>query len=554
MPPPGGCSWCCAVPRVLFCGATVGCGLLCAARGVLLRRAVPLSRCLAVWCARLLCRWPSPVGVGHALSVGVARCSASPCCFVRSFVVCGAVVFCRVLWCFPCCCVVSWLFFLCLLGSAHLRFCAALCCTPPPPPRFVCHAFCRFAAAVCWLVLPFVVPCCCLLCCVVRGAACRVVLCRVLLCSAGSVVLCCVSSCVCALLRALPCSVVLCPVVVRCAVRWGAAFWCCCGLLCAVWCPLALCGQLRAVVRCCLLLCAVLRLWAWCLVALCCAVLVVVCCFVLVALLCAVMCLLVLCWAVSRRVVLCGAVLLCTALWGWHCAALSRGLWCRFLLWRALVCCAVPRVLCALLRDVLCCCVLCCAWGCGVLVRCVVVSASCLAVRSGSVFLCGVLCLLVLWCCALRLVVSCGVVLLHAVLFASCCAVFARTVWCCCVMCPALGCCAALWGAVPFGAVLCCVAPCCARCTVCVLPLCCGVCCFCCCPLCCSRPVVLPPCIFKTSKNCFLFSKTEKIVSGWFALCTLSSLHATIPHTEKTSLLYLLNGWPWAGVHRRSPS
>ena len=520
--------WLALVPpaRVLVCGAAVGCGLLCAARGVLLRRAVLVCGCLAVWCARLLCRWPSPFGVGHALSVGVAWCSASPCCFVRCSVVCGAFVCCRVLWCFPCCSVVSWLFSLCLLGFAHLRVCAAWSC-PPPPLVCVSCLLPVCVAAVCWLVLPFVVLCCCLLCCVVRGAACRVVLCRVLLCSAGGVVLRCGSSCGCVLLRALPCSVVLCCVVVRCAVRWVAASWCsllccpavCChGLLCAFWCPLALCGWLRAVLRCCLLLCAVLRLWAWCLVALCCAVLVVACCFVLVALPCAVLCLLVLCWAVWRRVVLCGAVLLCTALWGWHCAALFRGLWCRFPLWCALGCCAVPRVLCALLRAVLCCCVLCCAWGCGVLVCCPVLFASCLAVWLGSVFLCGVLCLLVLWCSALHLVVSCGVVLLRTVLFAWCCAVFARVVWCCCLLCPALGCCAALWGAVPFGAVLCCADPCCACCAVGVLPLCCRVCCFCCCPLCCWRPVVLPPCMFKTRKNCSLFSKTEKIVSRWFFL------------------------------------
>ena len=55
-PPPGGCSWWSAVPRVLFCGAVVRGGLLCAARGVLLRRTVLLCGCLAVWCARLLCR------------------------------------------------------------------------------------------------------------------------------------------------------------------------------------------------------------------------------------------------------------------------------------------------------------------------------------------------------------------------------------------------------------------------------------------------------------------------------------------------------------------
>ena len=554
-PPLGGCSWWSAVPRVLFCGAVVWGGLLCAARGVLLRRAVLLCGCLAVWCACLLCRWPCPVGVGHALSVGVARCSASPRCFVGCFVVCGAVVRCRVLRCFPCCSVVSWLFSLCFLGFVHLRVCAAWCC--PPPPWFVCRAFCRFVlprcaglfcplwrrVAACCVVLfgvqravsccavsccaPRVVWCCaaipraaascCVLCrarwccavlscvapfagvlrpgalccavplCAVVGCfvpsgvrwrcavgcvlCCAVVCCCVLCCAFGRgvwlrcavlsslwlavsfwsrcPVLYCASWCCVGLCRVVLCCVVLCCVVVRCAVRWVAASWCsvlccptvCCrGLLCAPWCPLALCGWLRAVPRCCLLpFCAApLGVVSRCAV-LCCPRCGLLFCFGCAALCCAVLCLLVLCWAMSRRVVLCGSVLLCTALWGWHCAALSRGLWCRFPLWRALGCCAVPRVLCALLRAVLCCCVLCPAWGCGVLVRCAVLFASCLAVWSGSVFLCGVLCLLVLWCSALHPVVSCGVVLLRTVLFAWCCAVFARAVWCWCVLCLALG-------------------------------------------------------------------------------------------------------------------
>ena len=386
-PPPGGCSWWSAVPRVLFGGAAVRCGLLCEARGVLLRRAVLLCGCLAVWCARLLCRWPSPVGVGHALSVGVARCSALPCCFARRFVVCGAVVRCRVLRCFPCCSVVSWLFSLCLLGFAHLRVCAAWCC-PPPPPWFVCRAFCRFVlprcaglfcplwcrvvaccvvlfgvrravsccaprVAWCGAAVPRAAASCCVLCrarwccavlscvapfagvlrpgalccavplCAVVGCfvpsgvrwrcavgcvlCCAVVCCCVLCCAfrrgvwlrcavlsslwlavsfwSRCPVLCCASWCCVGPCRIVLCCVVLCCVVVRCAVRWGAASWCsvlccptvCCrGLLCAVWCQLALCGWLRVVLRCCLLRCAVLRLWAWCLVALCCAVLLLV--------------------------------------------------------------------------------------------------------------------------------------------------------------------------------------------------------------------------------------------------------------------------------------
>ena len=577
VPPPSGCSWWSAVPRVLFCGAAVGCGLLCAARGVLLRRAVLLCGCLAVWCARLLCRWPSPVGVDHALSVGVAPCSASPCCFVWCSVVCGAVVRSRVLWCFPCCSVVSWLFSLCLLGFAHLRVCATWCCPPPPPPLGLCVvpsaglccrgvlacsalcgavlllavlcfsgcgvpcrvvpcpvvlrgwrgaalrflvrlppaacsavlggavlccralrrslgccvlvlcavlsrcvlfrvALCRlvsvgvvrlaaccasllFAAVCCaaplgvvsgcavlccprcgllfrfrraalccavppCAVLGRVASCCAVWCCAVLscvapfarvlrpGALCcavplcavvgcfvpsgvrwrcavscvlcfAVVRCCVLCCAFGRgvwlrcavlsslwlavsfssccPVLCCASWCCVGPCRVVLCCVVLCCVVVRCAVRWGAASWCsvlccpavCCRkLLCAVWCPLALRGWLCAVLRCCSLLCAVLRLWAWCLVALCCAVLVVACCFVLVALPCAVLCLLVLCGAVSRRVVLLwrcaprcggGTVLRCLAV----CSAASR--------------CGVPSGAVRCLQFCVLCCVLCCA-------------------------------------------------------------------------------------------------------------------------------------------------------------------------------------------------
>ena len=428
-----------------------------------------------------------------------------------------AVLFCAVFRCVWCrralLCAVVFSLLLCgvvVVLPLPSRFCAPAdlrrLVLPPPPLVCVYSLLPVSVAAVCWLFLFFVVFG------VRRAVSCPVVLrgwhgaalhfpvrLRLAACSAvpGGAVLCC-----CALRRSQGCCVlVLCAVLSRCVLVWVALRRQ----------PLALCGWLPAVLHCCLLLCAVLHLWAWCLVALCCAVLVLACCFVLVALLYAVLCLLVLCRAVSRCVVLCGAVLLCTVLWGWHCAAVSRGLWCRFLLWRALGCCPVPRVLCALLRAVLCCCGLCCAWGCGVLVCRAVLFALCLAVWSGSVFLCGVLCLLVLWCSALRLVVSCGVVLLRIVLFAWCCAVFARAVWCCCVRCPALGCCAALWGAVPFGAVLCCVAPCCARRAVCVLPLCCGVCCFCCRPLYCWRPVVLPLCIFKTRKTASYFQKQKKL-------------------------------------------
>ena len=303
-PPPA------VAPGGVRCPASC-CGLFCAARSVLLRRAVLLRGRPAVWfgvllCCRL-CRWLSSVGVGRAASVGGARCSAAPCCFVRilSCVVPSCVVMCCgdfsvAVWCRGCGLVLP-------LPS---RFCALaglrrLVMPRPPPPVCVSCLLSVCVAVLCWLVLCFVVLCCCLLRCVVRGAACRVVLCRFLLCFAGGVVLRCVSSCGCALLRASPCPVALCSVVVHCAVRLGALSWCsvlccpavcCCGLLCAVWCPSALCGWLCAVPCCCLLLCAVLRLWAWCLVALCCDVLTVTCCFVLVVLLCAVLCLLVLCW------------------------------------------------------------------------------------------------------------------------------------------------------------------------------------------------------------------------------------------------------------------
>ena len=535
--------FCCAVS--CCCASAWLCGVLfCCVFGFVVGR-LPL----ALAAPFLLMSHGAPLR--RAVSSGVSSCVV-PSCVV---VCCGA--FFVAVWCQG-----RGLFFTpCLLGSAHLRVCAAWYC---PPLVCVSCLLPVCVALLCWLVLCSVVLCCCLVCCVVRGAACRVVLCRVLLCFAGGMVPRCVSSWGCAVLHALPCSVVLCCVVVHCAVCCSAASWCsvlccpavcCCGLLCAIWCPFALCGWLCAVLCCCLLLCAVLRLWAWCLVALCCAVLVVACCFVLVALLCAVLCLLVLCWAVLRRVVLCGAGLLCTVLSDGavlHCLAVCGAASCCAVpsaAVRCLGCCVLCCVLCC---AVLCCCVLCCALGCGVLVRCAVLFVLCLAVWSGSVFPCVVLCLLVLCCAALRRDFTCGAVLLCTVIFAWCCAVFARAFWCCCVLCPALGCRAVLWGAVLFRAALCCVALCCVRCAVRVLPLCCGVCCFLllsvvllapCGVALCAR---LPLCIFKNRKNCFPFSKTEKIVSRWcLALCTLSSLDATIPHTENTKpacFIYLSPG------------
>ena len=522
----------CCVRRAVFC-----CAVLCCCA-------------LALLCAALLCCVVGRLPLA-SFFVGVARCSALPCCFVRCFVVCGAVVRCCVLWCCPCCCVPSWLFSLRLLGSAHLWVCAVRCC-PPPPPGFrvvpsaglCCHGVLA-CSALCGAVLLLAV-----LCCTGCGVPCRVVPCPVVprgwrgaalrflvrlrpaACSPvlGGAVLCCR-----ALRRSLGCCVlVLCAVLSRCVLLWVAL------------CRSVSVGVVRLAACCAALLFAAVCCAAPLGVVSGCAVLCCPRCGLLFRFGRAALCGAVPPGAVSGRVASCCAV--------WCCAAVHRAV-------GVALCCVVSRSVVPLpycgvpSGAVRClgCCVLCCALCCaavfcavpgGVVSWCAVLCCSRLAVWSGSVFLCGVLCLLVLWCSVLRLVVSCGVVLSRTVLSAWCCAVFVRAVWCCCVLCPALGCCASLWGAVPFGAVLCCVAPCCARCAVCVVPLCCGVCCFCCCPLCCWHPVVLPPCFFKTRKNCFLF----------FALCTLSSLHATIPHTEKTSLLYLFNSWPWAGVHRRSRS
>ena len=171
--------WCCGLAWAVVCGARCFAAPCCV-----------VVRVLAVWCARQLCSWLSPVGVGHALSVGVARCSASPRCFVRCFVVCGAVVRCRVLRCFPYCSVVSWLFSLCFLGFAHLRVCAAWCCPPPPPPWFVCRAFCRFVLPRCaGLFCPL--WCRVAACCVVLFGVRRAVSCCAVSCCAPRVAWCC---------------------------------------------------------------------------------------------------------------------------------------------------------------------------------------------------------------------------------------------------------------------------------------------------------------------------------------------------------------------------
>ena len=177
--PPGGCPCWCVVPCVLSCGAAVGCGLFCSVRGVFLRRAVLVCGCLAVWCAVLLCcwlrRWLSPVGVGHAVSLGVARCSAAPCCVVQCFVVCGAVVRCCVLWYLLWCCVVSWPSPCCLSAFLVLRTCKFAPPGAAPPPPGLCVVPC--AGWCCRAVLACSVLRCGVLCCQGCGLPFRVVPC-----------------------------------------------------------------------------------------------------------------------------------------------------------------------------------------------------------------------------------------------------------------------------------------------------------------------------------------------------------------------------------------
>ena len=381
----------CCVRRAVFC-----CAVLCCCAGALLCGALV---CCAV--GRLPLALATPfllVSLGAPLLRAVL-CGVSSCVVPSCVVVCCGV-FLVALWCRD-------------VLSLPSRLCTCEFAPPgaaPPPPRGLC-------------VVPFAGLCC-------RGvlacsALCGAVSLLAVLCCLGWGVPCCVVPCPVVLrgwrgaalrflvrLRPAACSVVLCCVVVRCAVRWGAASWCsvlccpavcCCGLLCAVWCPLALCGWLRAVLRCCLLLCVVLRHWAWCLVALCRAVLVVACCFVFVALPCAVLCLLVLCWAVSRCVVLCGAVLCCRAL--------RRSLGCCVLVLCAVLShCVLSWVaLCRLVsvgvvRLAVCCAALlfaavCCAAPLGVVSGCAVLCCPrcALLFRFGRAALCcAVLCLLVL--------------------------------------------------------------------------------------------------------------------------------------------------------------
>ena len=345
----------------------------------------------------------------------------------------------------------------------------------------------------------------------------------------------------------VPCHVAPC-FVVPCL--WCGAALHCFGLPCAVWCPSVLCGAAASDVAPCVLLWRAAVFSAVRLGLLSCCAPCYLCCVLLcrTGLFFCVLCCVASLGAVLRCVafvVACLAVLLCTEWSAWCCVAFSRSFGCCSLLCCALGCCPLCCVLCC---DVLCCCLLCCVSGSGVLVHCAVLFALCCAVVSGSAFLCAVLCLLALSCAVLRLVVPCGAVLLCTVLCAWRCVAFSRAFGCRFVLCPALGCCAVLWGAVPFGASLRCVALCCVRCAVCVLLLCCGVCSFLWlsvvlrAPLYCPAGCALSSVHCQKQKNCFpCIFRNSKTVSRWcLALCTLSSLHAAIPHTEKTSLINYL--------------
>ena len=230
----GGSSWWFAVSRVLLCGATVWCGVFDMGRGVFL--------CCAVLVCCRICRWPSPVGVGCAVSVGVVQCPAVPCCFVRCFLLFGAVGLCCVLCCFLLGCVLS----LCALLSGCLVRCAVLWCVRPvrlscsaPPPPCCCPCF----------------PACC--CCLVSCPG--PLLCPVLAC--GAVLFCCAGcrALFCCLRRFLLCGA---PVP---RLRWLVP----CDVACCSWCLLfglvVSCGLLVAcffpglpVWRCGLLPCCVL--------------------------------------------------------------------------------------------------------------------------------------------------------------------------------------------------------------------------------------------------------------------------------------------------------
>ena len=105
--------------------------------GPFLRRAVFFYAVLVCGCfaevrAVLLCCCRSPVG--RAVFVGVARCSAVPCCFVRCFVGCDAVVRCSVLWFYLWCCVAWWSWSFSLSASLVLCTCRFAQPGAAPPP------------------------------------------------------------------------------------------------------------------------------------------------------------------------------------------------------------------------------------------------------------------------------------------------------------------------------------------------------------------------------------------------------------------------------------
>ena len=352
----------------------------------------------------------------------------------------------------------------------------------------------------------------------------------------------------------------------------------------------------------------------------------------------------VLCCRALRRslgccvLVLCAVLSRCVLLWVVLCRLLSVGVV------RLAVCCAVLCL--AVLRcAVVCCCVLCCAFGRGFWLRCVVLSSFWLAVSSGRGAVCCavppgavlgrvasscalwcsavvhcasgvVLCCVVPRCVVPLRVVACPRVLYGAsgaVCFAACCAVLCCAAvfcalpwvvvsWCavlccsCCVwlfcrgLCSCASCCVSLCCAAPrcvvlLGAVQCYCALCClhgavlvflallgavARCALpsgvvpsrgllcplvwrfavlpcavcvvlCVLHCCVVVCAgFRCCPWRCWRPVV-SRCVRSYLR---VFSKAEKLFPAntccvlWCrAVCSLPSLQAAKPHTEKTSLV-----------------
>ena len=523
-----------------------------------------------MWCAVLLCcwlcRWPSSVGVGRTVSVG----AAAPCCFVRCFVVCGAAVRCRVLWCFLCSCVVSWLWPCSLSAFSVLRTCGFAPPGAAPPTLFVCRTFCRFLLPCC-AGLFCAVWCCVAACCVLLFQVRRAVSWRALTCCC---VLCAVWCCAGFPRAAAPCCLLLCRARWRCAVLSCVAPFAGMLRLCALCCAVLLCAVVGCFVpsgvrwRCavgCLLGCTVVCCCVLCCafgrgVRLRCAVLSSLWLAVLSWSRCCVLCCASWCCAGPCRIVLCCVVQRCCALCCGGGAALLC-LVCRFVLLPALGCCAVPRVLCALLRALLCCAVLLCfvlclgAWCLGALC-CAVRLVSCCLVRVCVPVCCAVSFGAVLCCVASCCRVRCSAVAHCAVCVVLCCFCSRFLVLLRAVPCPRV-----LWGAVPFGAALCCVALCWVRCAVCVLPLRCGVCCLLllsvvllapCGVALCAR---LPPCIFKNRKQNVAHFQKQKTCFPLVSCLVHPVLPAcNVTNTGKTSLLYLFNSWTWAGVHRRSCS